>query len=314
MPAVSVIMPGYNVEPYIGVAIESVLAQTFTDWELIVIDDGSTDRTSAIAEAFTREDPRLRLVRQENRGISAARNHGLRVSTAPFIAILDSDDLWAPTFLATQMAVFDANPDVDVVTGNAWFLGGKFDGHPARPTPDTRPNPDLLTILSDEMSMFIMSVFRRRVYDTIGGFDETMRCNEDYDFWLRAATAGFRFVRNDQPLGHYRRRDDSLSADELRMLRGILRVFYKLRPSIASLPGATAILDAQIDRFETERLAAEVRAAIEARDFREIEDFLAALHARRGGALLGIARLLARWSPGLLSRAYELRRARQPVQ
>jgi GT2 family glycosyltransferase len=230
------------------------------------------------------------------------------------IAILDSDDMWSPTFLATQMAVFDAHPGVDVVTGNAWFLGGRFDGRPARPWPDTRPDPNLLTIIGDEMSMFIMSVFRRRVYDTVGGFDETMRCNEDYDFWLRAAAAGFRFTRNDQPLGYYRRRDDSLSADELKMLRGILRVYYKLRQSIAHRPDATAIVDAQIDRFETERLAAEVRAAIETRDFPALSDFLTALHERRGGAMLRLARVLAKWSPGLLSKAYELRRVRQAVQ
>ena len=103
----------------------------------------------------------------------------------------------------------------------------------ARPHPDTRPDPDLAAIIGDEWSVFIMSVIRRRVYTTIGAFDEEMRSNEDYDFWLRAAVAGFTFARNDRPLGHYRIRPDSLSASDVRMIRGILHVYTKLRPVIA---------------------------------------------------------------------------------
>ena len=86
-----------------------------------------------------------------------------------------------------------------------------------------------------------MSVFRRRVYEAIGGFDEALRTNEDYDYWLRAALAGFRFWRNDRPLGHYRRRDDSLSASDVNMLAGILRVYRKLRPLLADRPAELRI-------------------------------------------------------------------------
>ena len=244
MPAVSVIMPAYNVAPYLGAAIDSVLSQTFTDFEVLVVDDGSTDATFAIARTYAGQDRRIRLVRQPNGGISSARNHGLRIASAPLIALLDSDDAWAPEYLATQIAILAERPEVDVVTGNARFLGSALDGQPARPWPDPRPAPDLLQILADETAVFIMSVFRRRVYETIGGFDETLRTNEDYDFWLRAAIAGFVFVRNDVPLGHYRRRDDSLSASELRMLRGIIRVYIKTRPELLDRPAELAILDA----------------------------------------------------------------------
>ena len=314
MPAVSVIMPAFNVGPYIGASIESVLAQTFTDWELVIVDDGSTDDTYAIAEALARTDARIRVIREANGGISVARNTALRIAVGEFLAILDSDDLWSPEFLAAQMAIFAAHPEVDIVTGNAWFLGGQFDGQPARPTPDPRPAPDLATLLADETAVFIMAVMRRRVYETIGGFDESMRCNEDYDLWLRAAVAGFRFHRNDRPLGHYRRRDDSLSAAELKMLRGILRVYHKLRPTLLDRPGALAVLDAQVARFDTERLKVEAREALEHRDFTALGEHLAALHRRRGGAALAVMRLAARWIPGILSRAYQIRRARQVAQ
>lgn len=314
MPAVSVIMPAYNVAPYIGASIESVLAQTVTDWELLIVDDGSTDETRTTAESFAAGDPRVRVLHQTNGGISMARNAALRHARGEFIAILDSDDLWSPEFLEAQLAIFADHPEVDIVTGNAWMLGGKQDGEPARPVPDPRPAPTLEALLADETSVFIMSIFRRHVYETLGGFDDSMRCNEDYDLWLRAATAGFRFYRNDRPLGHYRRREDSLSAAELKMLRGILRVFYKLRPTILDRPEALAILDAQVARFEAERLKVEAREALEQRDFRALSEHLAALHERRGGPAIGIMRLLARWTPGVLSKAYQIRRARQLAQ
>ena len=205
----------------------SVRSQTFADLELIVVDDGSTDGTAAVVERHARADSRVRLIRQPNRGLSTARNLALERSSGAYIAILDSDDAWTPWYLASQMEILHARPDVDIVTANAWFLGGAQTGQPAAPSPDPRPDPDLCHLLGDETAVFIMSVFRRRVDQKIGGFDESFRSNEDYDFWIRAAVAGFRFVRNDRPAGYYRRRDDSLSADELRMLKGILRVYVK---------------------------------------------------------------------------------------
>jgi glycosyltransferase involved in cell wall biosynthesis len=310
MAAVSVIMPAYNVAPYVGAAIESVLDQTFTDLELLVIDDGSTDATFDVAAAWAARDSRVQLMRKPNGGISSGRNHGLRAASGAVIAILDSDDVWSPDYLATQMRILERRPEIDIVTGNAWFLGGRLNGLPARPVPYCRPAPDLAQILTDETAVFIMSIFRYRVYQTIGGFDESLQTNEDYDFWLRAAIAGFLFYRNDQPLGHYRRRDDSLSASELRMVRGILRVYQKLRPQLLDHAAELAILDAQVARFESRRLAVEAQQAIEAGDFAAAGEHLAALHDRRGGAVLGVARLMARWAPRLLSRAYGIRRAR----
>jgi glycosyltransferase involved in cell wall biosynthesis len=311
MPAVTVIMPAYNVAPYITAAIDSVCAQTFTDFELLVVDDGSTDATHAIAKARAARDKRVCVIQRMNGGISAARNEGLQWASGGVIAILDSDDLWAPAFLAEQMAILDSRRDVDIVTGNAWFLGGTFDGQAARPFPDPRPAPDLSTIIADELAVFIMSVFRRRVYDTIGGFDESLRTNEDYDYWLRSAAAGFRFARNDTPLAQYRRRDDSLSADEARMLRGVLRVLDKTRPALVERPVELAILERKATEFESRCLAVEAGLAIEARDFPTAAARLAALRSRSGGPRIRLASVMARWTPGLLARVYHLRRGLQ---
>jgi glycosyltransferase involved in cell wall biosynthesis len=277
------------------------------------VDDGSKDGTAEVVRALMRLDPRIQLVQQANRGLAGARNSALRAARGKFFALLDSDDLWEPEFLAEQIAVLDARPEIDIVTGNALCLGGAKHAQHARPFPDTRPVPDLASIIGDEWSVFIMSVVRRHVYTTIGPFDEEMRTNEDYDFWLRAAVAGFTFARNDRPLGHYRIRSDSLSASDVRMLRGILHVYTKLRPVIAERPREMTILERQISRFETEWLAAEARLALEIADFEAAREHLGALHARRGGAALSLARLLARWSPKTLKRMIRFKRATTPA-
>ena len=314
MPAVSVIMAAYNVEPYLMAAMQSVLRQTYRDLELIVIDDGSTDQSYRLALANAAGDPRVKVLQKSNGGISSARNYGLSIATGDLIAFVDSDDIWDPGFLQAQIDVLASHPEVDIVSGNAWFLGGAQSGRPARPVPDPRPMPDLLNIIKDENAVFIMTVFRRRVFETIGGFDEALRTNEDYDFWLRAAAAGFRFIRNDRPLAHYRQRADSLSAAEGQMIRGILLVYNKLRAQLQDRPEMIAAIDAQVARFELEGLAAEARAALLARNSAATGSSLAALHAANGGVTLGLARFMARWTPGLLWKAYQLRRSRQATQ
>lgn len=307
MPAVSVIMPAYNVEAYLADAIDSVLGQTFTDYEILVIDDGATDGTSAIADAYAHRDARVRVFHKPNGGISSSRNHALRHARGELIALLDGDDLWEPAFLETQVDILQRRPDVDILTANAWNLGGRRSTQAARPWPDARPHPDLLQIIADEEAVFIMCVFRRRVYETIGEFDESLRTNEDYDYWLRAALQGFRFFRNPQPLARYRRRNDSLSASQINMLHGILKVYRKFRPSLADKPLEQSVLDAQIGRFETECLQAEVCWAIANGDMRAAAKHLADLRKRRGGARATVAHLMARWTPRLLSRAYHWR-------
>src|SRR5687768_3043043 len=289
MPAVSVIMPVYNVELYVEAAIQSVLAQTWRDFELLVVNDGSTDRTPTLLERFAAADERVRVLNKVNGGISSARNLALRIATGDLIALLDGDDTWDPEFLEAQVAILEAHPDIDVVTANARNVGGHQDGEPARPGPDTRPHPDLLGMIADEEAVFIMSVFRRRVFEQIGGFDESLRTNEDYDYWLRAAVAGFRFHRNARPLGGYRRRSDSLSSSAVNMLQGILRVYEKLRPTLMNRPLERGALDSQVTRFENEKLRALARSAIAAGDMRAAEQLLAALRHRRGSASVAVA-------------------------
>src|SRR5712671_4035179 len=132
MPTVSVIMPAYHAERYLHTAVESVLRQSFSDLELLIVDDGSSDRTVEIARGYAARDARVQVLEQANAGPGPARNAGFRAATGRLFAFLDSDDEWDETFLAEHVAVLAARPDVDVVIGNARNRGGKRDGQPSR--------------------------------------------------------------------------------------------------------------------------------------------------------------------------------------
>jgi glycosyltransferase involved in cell wall biosynthesis len=307
MPAVSVIMPAHNARPYLADAAYSVLRQTWRDLELIVVDDGSTDGTGSVAEQIKADEPRrVVVVSQANRGPGAARNAGLQVARGAFIALLDSDDIWEPPFLERQLAVLDARPDVDLVSGNGWSLGGPRHGTLVHPHPDPRPPITLATIITDEEAVFVMTVFRRRVFESIGGFVETPGMSEDFDYWLRAALAGFRFARNDEPLAWYRRRDGSFSSDEIQVLQRAQRVCEKTRPILAGTPEGR-LLEEKTAYYEAGIELALARQALRSRDAAAIATAVTAVHRRRRSFRTAIAALLARHAAPLLSTLYQLR-------
>ena len=307
MPAVSVITPAWNAEGFIGETIESVLAQTFADWEMVIVDDGSTDGTASVVEAYAARDARIRLLQQQNAGPSAARNHAMRQARGDFFAFLDSDDRWTPDFLRAQMEVFGRYPETGLVTTTGIFDGGPFDGQPMRAVTPGCPILTLTEIISDETAVFIMTVFRRTVFGTIGGFDETQWTSEDYDFWLRAAIAGFVFRRNPQPLGMYRVRGNSLSRNRIRMIDGLLQSFAKARARCDDQPDVRAAIDRQVARFESERLLEEAKDALEQRHFSRAAARLRALRARGGGRMIAVTAWLAEHIPPAAALAYRAR-------
>lgn len=262
MPTVSVVMPAYNAAAYLPRAVASVLRQTLADLELLIVDDGSSDGTVETARTWAARDDRVRVLTQRNAGPGPARNTAFRHARGRFFAFLDSDDEWDETFLAEHVTILLARPDVDVVVGNARNRGGSRDGRPCRPRRRDGVPITLAEILADETSLFIMSVFRREVIDTVGGFDPAVFTNEEYEMWIRAALAGFAFTRLTTPLGWYACRPDSLSASDTRMLSGILGVFEKTRPALAPASAERAILDRQAARFDAELAAIRRKARL----------------------------------------------------
>jgi len=262
-----------------------------------------------VARSWARVDPRVRVLTRENGGAAAARNTAIAEARGQYFALLDGDDLWHPTFLESQMRFFATRRSVDIVTGNAYNLGGSMDGEPVGPTTTASRELSLLEILEREESVFIMSIFRRAVIDRVGTFDERLRSNEDYDLWIRAAHAGFAFVRNPVPLGHYRRRPDSVSADEIRIFTGILRVFQKASTLCGDRPRELAVIHKQLERFEGERFLASAKVNLVARKFdAAAEDFNSLFDVRRDFTSAAVARM-SRHLPAVLLWAYRMKRA-----
>ncbi len=261
-PVVTVIMPAFNAERYLGRAIESVRRQTFPNFELLIVDDGSTDGTAGVANAYAVADARVRVLRQANAGPGPARNAAFAIARGRLFAFLDSDDEWDATFLEEMIAMLDARPDIDVLIGNARKREGPHQGQPCRPLRGTGAPITLAEILSDECALFIMAVFRREAVEAVGGFDPGLFTNEEYDMWIRAATAGFTFSRYSKPLGWYACRADSLSASDSRMLHGIVRVLAKTRARLQPGSAERTIVERQIARFEAEARRVDARRSI----------------------------------------------------
>lgn len=180
---VSVIIPTHDRAEWVGEAVESVLSQQGTSFEVIVVDDGSRDDTPVRLTSF---GDAIRVLRQENRGVSAARNRGIREARGEFVALLDSDDLWKPGKLAVQVAFLDAHPDALVCqTGEIWVRNG------VRVNPGRRHRKPSGMMFEASLELCLVSpsavMMRRRLFDLVGMFDESLPACEDYDLWLRVA-------------------------------------------------------------------------------------------------------------------------------
>ena len=181
VPQVSIIIPTYNRRAMLLEAIDSVLAQSTQAFELIVIDDGSTDGT---AEQLMRLGKTIRIERIDHRGPAAARNYGVAIARAPLIAFLDSDDLWAPNKLERQLAFMRANPACAISqTNEIWIRNGR------RVNPGMRHRKRAGDIFIDSLRTCLISMsatmMRTDLFRSLGGFDEIMAAAEDYDLWLR---------------------------------------------------------------------------------------------------------------------------------
>ena len=183
LPLVSVIIPTYNRWPMVGEAVESVLAQASKDFELIVVDDGSTDGTARELASFA---TRLRLISQPRRGVSAARNAGVAGAQGRYIAFLDSDDVWRRDKLAIQTAFMRQNPDCEISqTEEIWIRGA------VRVNPRKKHHKPAGDIFRRSLDLCLVSpsavMMTRGLFERVGGFDERFPVCEDYDLWLRIA-------------------------------------------------------------------------------------------------------------------------------
>jgi glycosyltransferase involved in cell wall biosynthesis len=229
MPRFDVIIPAYNTAKYLPTAIESVAAQTFEDWRILLVDDGSTDNTAEVIAPFLdRLGSRISYIKQANRGLPAARNTAIRASNSEFLALLDADDVWTPCRLSETLKVFEERPLAGLAYGQVTVIDQEgrnlrtFEGNPrhAEGRIATHIYTRELTLSCPTMS------FRRKCIDEVGYFDETMRAAEDRDLWLRIALRHeVAFV--PKVLAYYRVSPNSMSNDSQRMLQAQLHFIRK---------------------------------------------------------------------------------------
>jgi glycosyltransferase involved in cell wall biosynthesis len=239
-PTFSVVVAAYNAARTLPATIRSVLGQTRNDFEIIVVDDGSTDSTDR-ALAGIRDD-RIIYIRQENLGPSAARNSGIQRASGELVSFLDSDDLWLPNYLETMHSALRAAPHAGLAYTDAWRLDDvtrRIHRHtlmgPQRPPRSPPADPAaLVAALLERNFVFTSATVRRSVLDAVGGFNKALTRSEDYELWLRIAASGVRFANTEKVLVVYRDRPGSLTHDRVAMRRGRAEVYEHILATYAT--------------------------------------------------------------------------------
>jgi len=222
-PLVSIIIPAFNQGHYLGAAIRSALGQTYPHFEIIVVDDGSTDDTPMVVQSFA--DPRVKYHRQENRGLSGARNTGIRCSHGQLLTFLDSDDCFLPAKLTLLTSIMTSFPEIGFCAGGANLIDEH--GNPIHRRFES-------SILSQPQDLLLGNPFsvdsvlvKRGWQEKIGFFDESLRSYEDWDFWLRLALAGCPMRVIEQPVSLYRFHPAQMSRLGSQMTTATLAVLEK---------------------------------------------------------------------------------------
>jgi glycosyltransferase involved in cell wall biosynthesis len=229
MPKVSVIIPAYNAMSYLPETLESVLQQTFTDFEIIIVDDGSSDRIVTWANSLT--DDRIRFISQSNQGVSTARNTAIGQAKGEYIAFLDADDLWQSTKLEKQVQFLDSNPTVGLVA--TWMILTDEDNHPLSEVKLDFKQGNLRKEIIEVSIIPCGSIpmVRRVCFDRVGLFDPTLRFGEDWEMWTRIA-ADYDFGLIKELLVNYRQHSHNSSKNSQEILPDFDRLIEKMFSSV----------------------------------------------------------------------------------
>lgn len=194
---VSIIVPCFNQAKYLLETVESVISQTYTNWECIIINDGSSDNTKEVALDLIKRDQRIYFINQVNQGVCMARNNAINKSKGKYILCLDADDLISPNFLVETVKLIEQNDDIKVATSTVCFFG--------RRKGKLIPKSYSLEKLLAHNQLVVTSLFRRSDFDRVGGFSNSMREGfEDWDFWIRMIKDGGKIECAEDAVFYYR--------------------------------------------------------------------------------------------------------------
>jgi len=308
-PTVSVIVPAYNSAKYIGEALESVFAQTFTSYEVIVINDGSLD-TDELERELKRYPSNLRYIKQENRGAAAARNTGLHAATGEFVAFLDADDTWSPDFLEKQLALIkDTNADLvyadALLFGESPLAGRTFmEMHPSHGDVTAE---NLLLVKVTVLTSTVLARKERIV--EVGLFDEALRRGQDFDLWLRLAKRGARFAYQREVLANHQIVESGLSGDIMSQLKRTLEVLDAIKSKEVLTASETAAFEFNLNRTLRDLALEDGKERLLRKDFAGARQSFDEAKRFRHSWKLKLVSLGLRVAPEMLWRLYHRRLA-----
>jgi glycosyltransferase involved in cell wall biosynthesis len=306
-PAVSIVIPAYNAAPYIGDTLESVFAQTFDDYEVIVVNDGSPD-TDDLQRVLKSYRSRIKYLEQNNRGVSAARNTGIRSARGRYYAQLDADDQWEPHYLAVQVGILTNNPAIDLVYPNAVYFGETSEvGLEFMKASPSNGDVTLERLITQQCVVMTSVVARLSTIVRAGLFDESLPCCEDFDLWLRIVHGGGRIAYHRHKLVRYRRHHGSLSSDRVRMVENLLSVFAKVKRSMNLTPDQNELVEKEIERCTATLALLKAKQAFTQREMEQARTLLTDANLYFKSHKLSLTTFLLRYTPNLLLATFQAR-------
>ncbi|HEY3580949.1 MAG TPA: glycosyltransferase family 2 protein [Pyrinomonadaceae bacterium] len=310
-PRVSVIIPAYNAAEFINETLDSVFAQTFSDFEVIVVNDGSPD-TEDLERALKRYPEKLRYIKQENQGAAAARNTGIRAASGEFVAFLDADDTWLPTFLQKQLELLQRTR-ADFVYADALLTGNSpLSGRTFMEVQPSRGDVTAASLLAVQVTVLTSTVLARKqpIID-VGMFDVTLRRGHDFELWLRLAKHNIRFAYQHEILAHHRILETGLSGGVISQLERTLSVLDKIRTRDDLSEKEKAALQLNLNRTRAELALEEGKDRLLSRDFDAAAGSFRRARELGGGWKLRLVCAGMQLAPDLLRRAYQARVSRR---
>lgn len=290
---------------YLAEALRSVVEQSYRDAEIIVIDDGSPERVH-VEQTVRQYGGRVTLIQQDNLGAAAARNRGIMATDAEFIALLDADDVWLPDFLREQMAMFAADPALDVtytdglITGQTLLAGRRF--------MESCPSEGAVTLeglLGQRCTVLLSAVVaRRRALLAVGGFDAALRRGQDFDLWLRMAANGARIGYQRKVLILRRVHDANLSGNAIDEQERPLRVLEKALETMSLTPQERHVATRRIEELRGMLAREHGKEYLRVGKFHEARDALLRASAGPGRWKVRLALIALQLAPNLLRRVY----------
>lgn len=321
MPLVSVIIPAYGVSAYIAEALDSVLGQMYRtpapgSIEIIVVNDGSPD-TQELERVLEPYRDQIVYLKQENGGVSSARNAGIQAARGEWLALLDGDDAWLPNYLDSQLAFVRDHPEVDMVFPNGVIFGDPaVEGRLMMDLSPVEGEVTFLKTLAGECTIAVCALVRRDLVMRVGLFDTQLQATEDFNLWLRILNAGGRIAYQRTPLYRYRRRAGSATSDSVRMNYRILEALDRAEDTISMSDEEHDALNRHRRKVHADLAIAKAQRAFEQCDWNQAASCFAEANRLRPSRNIRAKALALRFCPSVVKLAYDWRqkvRHRSPV-